>query len=186
MSLVAGWRTRIEESVRPLYTGLDGVDTFGRVAAVETRLRELAAGVDHDPELLELLVLYHGVVRRLGSLAAGGRWQLFLGGLGAPPELVARLRRGLERFLQAPANVEEALLHDAVLLESCGVRAALGRLLDAGRRRSTLDRALAQLDAGPAPESFHTARGRATAAVLRRATARWIAHLEASLEGQAG
>lgn len=181
MSLTPDWRARVEEFVRPLYTELDGVDTFGRVAEVEKRLRRLAGGIDHDPDLLQLLALFHGVVARLGSLAAGGRWQLFVGALGAPPEVVSRLRRGLERFGEAPATPEEALLHDAVLLERSGVRAALGRLLDAGRHRWTLERALAQLDAGPLPERFMTPRGREIAGERRRATASWIAHLETSL-----
>jgi hypothetical protein len=187
VSLVADWRGRVEEFVRPLYTELDGLDTFGRVAAIEARLERLAEGVEHDAVELALLTLFHGVVGRLGSLAPGGRWQLFLAGLGAPPPLVVRLRRGLSRLRAAPATPEEALLHDAVLLERCGVRAALERLLDAGRRRSSLDRALAQLDAGPGPESFHTRCGRALAGELQQAAARWLADLEerVAVEGAA-
>jgi hypothetical protein len=182
MSLAPDWRQRVEEAVRPLYAGLDGVDTFPRVTALERGLRQLTEGIAHDPELLELLALYHGVVPRLGRLDAGGRWQLFLGGLGASRELVSRLRRGLERFAEAPATPEEALLHDAVLLERTGVRAALARLLEAGRRRRPLDRALAELDAGPGPDRFHTPRAREIAAGRHDETSRWIAAVRSAAE----
>ena len=177
MSLEPRLRVRVEEYVRPLYTELDGVDTFSQVTALERRLAVLSRNVAHDGERLELLVLFHGVVSRLGNLTAGGRWQLFLRGLGLEREAVLRLRAGLERFSTAPQTVEEALLHDAALLERAGVRASVARLLAAGRKRAPLDRALAQLDPGPDPERFLTPAGRALASARYAAAMGWIDHL---------
>lgn len=177
MSLPAEWRARVEEYVRPLHTELDGVETFSRVGRLEDRLEDLARGVEHDAQRLELLVLFHGVVDRLGSLASGGRWQLFLRGLGLEAAEVARLRGGLERFADQPRTVEEELLHDAVLLERSGIEALLSRLLQAGRKRLPLERALTQLDAGPEPGRFRTARGRELAAARYQAAQDWLEEL---------
>ena len=68
MSLPGDWRARVEQYVRPLYTELDGVETFSRVERLEERVAELAAGAAHDPRRLELLILFHGVVDRLGHV----------------------------------------------------------------------------------------------------------------------
>ncbi len=180
-----GRRARVEEYVRPLYTELDGVDTFGRVEQVERRLTGLASGVEHDPGLLELLALFHGVVPRLGSLANGGRWQIFLRGLGLSQGDVARLRSALGRWAETPRTPEEELLHDAVLLERTGVRAAVSRLLAAGRRRVPLDRAMMQLDSGPEADRFRTAAGRELAAARQSVAVEWIAGLRDALAEEA-
>jgi hypothetical protein len=181
MSLTPGRRARVEEYVRPLYTELDGVDTFSQVEEIERRLARLAPGVRHHPELLELMVLFHGVVARLGSLARGGRWQLFVRGLGLADGDVARLRSALGRYAESPRTPEEELLHDAVLLGRTGVRAVVTRLLAAGRRRAPLERALAQIDSGPDPERFRTPAGRELAVVRQSAAIDWIARLRASV-----
>jgi hypothetical protein len=182
MTLPCDWRVRVEEYVRPLYTELDGVETFSRIERLEKRVAGLAAGAARDDVGLQLLILFHGVVDRLGSLASGGRWQIFLRGLGLEGGEIARLRAALERYAEEPRTVEEELLHDAVLLERCGIEAALARLLAAGRRRIPLDRALAQLDAGPEPARFHSAMGRRFAAGRHGAAQRWIAGLQHELE----
>lgn len=184
MSLPETWRARVEEYVRPLYTELDGVETFSRVERLEARLTDLARGVDHDGPLLELLTLFHGVVDRLGSLAPGGRWQLFLRRLGVEPTAVARLRGGLDRYARAPRTVEEELLHDAVLLERSGLEALLTRLLQAGRKRWTLERALATLDPGPEPERFRTPRGRELAARRHADAEQWLTDLRRRLAAE--
>ncbi|MCZ6726110.1 MAG: hypothetical protein O7A98_02000 [Acidobacteria bacterium] len=186
MTLSAAQRARVEEYVRPLYTELDGVETFGRVGEIEQLLIELAEGVDHEPDLLELLTLFHGVVGRLGSLARGSRWHLFMRSLGIAAERIARLRRGLEGFVRRPQTAEDRLLHDAVLLERSGVGAVISRLLAAGRKRLALDRALTQLDAGPEPERFHTRRGQEIAAQRHEVTMRWIAELRSLIAAENG
>jgi hypothetical protein len=182
MTLPVEIRLRVEEMVRPLYAGLDGVQTFDRVDRLRRHLAAISegglgapAGVDGD--VLELLLLLHGVVDRLGSLAGGGRLDLFLRGLGLPEERVRRVRAGLGRLREAPLETEERLLHDALLLESAGVTAAAERLLAAGRKRTPLARALAQLDPGPAEERYRTVRGRQLGAERRQAALRWIEEL---------
>lgn len=171
-------RQRVEQFVKPLYAGLDGVQTFDRVARLEgyvQHLREGMSGVDED--LLELLLLFHGVLDRLGSLAPGGRLELFLRGLGLPEDLVRRVRAALGRFRDDPRGPEEGLLYDALLLESAGVVAAAERLMAAGKKRTLLARALVQLDPGPPPERYKTARGAALGAARRREAEEWIGNL---------
>lgn len=189
MTLSTDFKERVEQMVRPLYAGLDGVQTFDRVDRLRRHLQAMApmpaaesaasaasaAGVDAD--LLELLLLLHGVVDRLGSLAAGGRLDLFLRGLGLPEERVRGVRAGLGRLREAPQEIEERLLHDALLLESAGVTAAAERLLAAGRKRTPLPRALAQLDPGPPEERYRTAAGRRLGKARREAALGWIEEL---------
>lgn len=171
-------RQQVEQFVRPLYAGLDGVQTFDRVARLTSSIRNLREEVlVADEDLLELLLLFHGAVDRLGSLAPGGRLDLFLRGLGLPEDLVRRLRAALTRFREDPRGPEEGLLHDALLLESAGVAATAERLMAAGRKRTPLVRAVAQLDPGPPPERYKTARGAALGAVRRKAAEEWIEDL---------
>lgn len=169
---------RVEQLVRPLYAGLDGVQTFDRVERLRRRLallRESVLVVDED--LLELLTLFHGAVDRLGSLAPGGRLDLFLRGLDLPEDLVRRVRAALGRFREDPRGPEEGLLHDALLLESAGVAAAAERLMAAGRKRVPLSKALAQLDPGPPAERYKTSRGAALGGERRREAQEWIESL---------
>lgn len=173
-------RQRIEQFVKPLYAGLDGVQTFDRVDRLRLRLahlREGREGVEVDGDLLELLLLFHGAVDRLGSLAAGGRLDLFLRGLDLPEDLTRRARAGLGRFHEDPRAPEEELLHDALLLESAGILSAVERLMAAGKKRTAVARALAQLDPGPPAERYRTPRGAALGAARRREAEEWIADL---------
>ncbi len=183
-------RRQIEQFVRPLYAGLDGVQTFDRVERLSVRtavLREgpregLRAGspVDEsrfDESLLDLLILLQGVTERLGSLGPGGRLDLFLKSLGLPEMLLRRVRGGLGRLPDEPQGPEEELIHDALLLESAGVTATAGRLMAAGKKRTPVARALAQLDPGPAVERYRTPRGAELGAERRRSAEAWIAEL---------
>lgn len=170
-------RQRIEQFVKPLYAGLDGVQTFDRVERLRFHLAALREGIEADGDLLELLLLFHGAGDRLGSLAAGGRLDLFLRGLDLPEDLSRRVRSGLGRFREDPRGPEEELLHDALLLESAGVVAAAERLMAAGKKRTPLARALVQLDPGPPAERYRTARGAALGAARRGEAEEWIADL---------
>jgi len=170
-------RQRIEQFVKPLYAGLDGVQTFGRVERLRARLGPLNDGTPFDADLLDLLLLFHGVVDRLGSLAPGGRLDLFLRSLDLPDEIARRLRGGLGRLHEDPRGPEEELLHDALLLESAGVVAAAERLMAAGKKRTPIAKALLQLDPGPPAERYRTPRGAALGAARRREAEAWIAEL---------
>lgn len=175
-----GVRRQAEQFVRPLYAGLDGVQTFGQVERLRTRvaaIRGSIGGSAIDEDLLELLLLFQGAVDRLGSLAPGGRLELFLKGLGLADDLVRRVRAGLGRLREDPRAPEEELVHDALLLESAGVIATVERLMAAGRKRTPVARALAQLDPGPAAERYRTPGARALGAERRREAERWIEEL---------
>jgi hypothetical protein len=175
-------RHRLEQYVKPLYAGLDGVQTFDRIDRLQahlTALRDSGAAPPPpiDGDLLELLLLLHGVIDRLGSLAPGGRLDLFLRGLGLPDELIRAVRAGLGRLHEDPRRPEEELLHDALLLEAAGVVATVERLMAAGKKRTALARALAQLDPGPPAERYKTLRGAALGAARRREAEMWIEDL---------
>ncbi len=184
MNLSADWRERVERYVRPLYTELDGADTFVQVERLERQLDQLSDGVDCDRQLLTLLVMFQGVLARLGSLAPGSRWQLFVRGLGLEAAEVASLRGGLERLESSPQRIEEALLHDALLLKRTGVRAAVSRLLAAGKKRTPVDRAVDALDPGPSEERFRTPGGARLGGQRHRVAEAWIATLRAILEDE--
>ena len=175
--LDSGVRRQAEQFVRPLYAGLDGVQTFGQVERLRTRIAAILGGAEIDEDLLELLLLLQGVVDRLGSLAPGGRLDLFLQGLGLADDLSRRVRTGLGRLREDPRGLEEELVHDALLLESAGVVATAERLMAAGKKRTPVARALAQLDPGPAAERYRTPRAGALGAERRREAEVWIEEL---------
>lgn len=181
-----GVRRQVEQFVRPLYAGLDGVQTFDRVERLGSRIAAIRGGIAVDGGLLELLLLFQGVTDRLGSLAPGGRLDLFLKGLGLGDDAVRRVRTGLGRLHEDPRGAEEELVHDALLLESAGVAATAGRLMAAGKKRTPLDRALAQLDPGPPAERYRTPRGAELGSERRREAERWIAELRRKVAEEAG
>lgn len=177
-------RSRIEQFVRPLYAGLDGVQTFDRVGRLRRHLAILAEGSAVDGDLLELLLLFHGAVERLGSLSPGGRLDLFLRGLDLPETLTRRLRAGLGRVREDPRGPEEELLHDALLLESAGVAAAAERLMAMGKKRTPLARALTQLDPGSPAERYRTQRGASLGSARRQEAETWIAELRGKVAAE--
>ena len=172
-----GLRRQVEQFVRPLYAGLDGVQTFDRVDRLRARVEAIRGEAGVAEDLLDLLLLLQGVTDRLGSLAPGGRLDLFLKGLGLSEGLVRRVRAGLGRLPDEPRGLEEELIHDALLLESSGVVAAAERLMAAGKKRTPVGRALAQLDPGPAAERYRTPRGAELGALRRREAEEWIVDL---------
>jgi hypothetical protein len=137
----------------------------------------LAEGSEVDGDLLDLLLVFHGVVDRLGSLAPGGRLDLFLRDLGLADSLARRVRAALGRIGEDPKGPEEELLHDALLLESAGVAATAERLMALGKKRTPLARALTQLDPGPPAERYRTARGATLGSARRQEAEEWIADL---------
>jgi hypothetical protein len=176
-----GIRLRVEQYVKPLYAGLDGVQTFDRIDRLRAHLAAIRSGEPSGPaideDLLELLLLLHGAAERLGSLAPGGRLDLCLRGLGLPEDLVRKVRTALGRFRGDPRRPEEEMLHDALLLESAGVVATAERLMAAGKKRTPIGRVLAQLDPGPPAERYRTRHGAALGAARRRDAEAWIEDL---------
>lgn len=185
MSLEGPHRLKIESWVRPLYVELDGVDTFDRVVRRHALAMDLLDGDEAaDEELLELLLLFHGPGRRLGSTEPRGRWWLFLRGLGFAEPRLRQLSAGLARWQVAPQTVEEEVLHDAVLIEEVGIAACAQRLWQAGRKRVPLTRALAVLDPGPVAERFKTVAGRRLASARHEAAEAWIGELRRGVESE--
>lgn len=185
MSLDRASRRRIEELVRPLHAGLDGVDGW---PAVERRLelaRGLLTGVEHDPVRLELLALFHDAVDGLGGLGERSRLHLFLRSLGLADAEIDRLKRALRRVAKGPREPEERAVHDALLLGRSGVRGLLDRLLEAGRKRRDPVKAVAALDAGPDPDRCATAEGARLAAERRKEAERWLEDLRRRLAAEA-
>ena len=171
-------RRRLEQFVKPLYAGLDGVQTFDRVGRMRTHVAALQEGIGQpvDGLLLEILLLLHGVVDRLGSLAPGGRLDLFLKGLGLPDELVRAARTAPAAAGTIPAGPRKSC---------CTTHCSSNRRCPGHRERSDgggeeaggLARALAQLDPGPAAERYRTARGASLGAARRKAAEEWIEDL---------
>jgi len=186
MSLDAAARRRVEELVRPLHAGLDGVDGWPEVERRLGLARALLDGVPHDPVRLELLALLFDAVDGLGGLGERSRLHLFLRSLELPEGEIADLKRALRRVERGPREPEERALHDALLLARSGVRGVLERLFEAGRKRKDPLRAVASLDAGPDPERCATEAGRKLAAERRKAAVEWIAGLRGALEREAG
>lgn len=174
MSLDPARRAQIESYVRPLYVELDGVDTFESVSRRGDLTRSLVGESKIDHDYLELLLLFHGTVKRLGSTDPGGRWWLFLRHLGLSESMLHGVSRGLTRWRDDPRGPEEEALHDAELLEEVGVAACARRVWWAGRKRLAFSRALSTLDPGPDPERFKTVEGRRRAVERREAALAWL------------
>jgi hypothetical protein len=160
-------RRRIEEFVRPLDAGLDGLTDFGDarrvVAAAERIARDLP---DLDRELLYLLAIFSGQERWVSRMGNRSRTEMFLASLGVPERKIGSLFRGLTRLAASPATSEEESVHDAIRLEDMGAR-GIARLLLEGRREGLgLSEMAARIEeAAKAP--LKTEAGKALAAERR-------------------
>ena len=127
-------RRRIEEFVRPLDAGLDGLTDFGDARRVVAAAEKIAQGLaDLDRDLLYLLAILSGQERWVSRMGNRSRTEMFLASLGVPDTKVAALFRGLPRLASRPATPEEEIVHDAVKLEDMGARGIARHLLE-GRR----------------------------------------------------
>jgi hypothetical protein len=127
-------RRRIEEYVRPLAAGLDGVTTFGdthRIAAACERIAAGRSGLDRD--LLYLLAVFSGQERWVARMGHRSRTEMFLASLGIPGKTVQALFRGLPRLDSRPSTPEEEIAHDAVKIDGMGARGVARSLME-GRR----------------------------------------------------
>jgi hypothetical protein len=178
-------RQRIEEYVRPLAAGLDGVTHFGDTLRIVSACEKIAGGrSDLDRELLYLLAVFSGQERWVSRMGHRSRTEMFLSSLGIPQRKIQALLRGLPRFESCPSSVEEEIVHDAVKLDEMGARGIARKLLE-GRREGLdlLETAAAIEDAARAP--LRTEAGEALARERRRIMlefARRLAEEENELE----
>ena len=153
-------RRNIEEYVRPLAVGLDGVTNYGDVERVVSAAEAIAAGEPVlDRDLLFLLAAFSGQEKWVSRMGHRSRTEIFLASLRIAPRTVQRLFRGLARFETEPAAREEEIVHDAVLLDAMGAYGIAHGLADAYRERlSILEMAEAIEAAAGVP--FRTEAGR--------------------------
>ena len=132
----ASTRRRIEDYVRPLAVGLDGVTNYGDVQRMVSAAEAIADGRPGlDADLLFLLAVFSGQERWVSRMGHRSRTETFLASLGVPARTVRALFRGLERFGSAPATLEEEIVHDAVRLEAMGAYGVARGLAEAYRER---------------------------------------------------
>jgi hypothetical protein len=163
-----GNRRRIEEYVRPLAAGLDGVTNFGDTHRIVAAAEAMAAGrPDLDADLLYLLAVFSGQERWVSRMGHRSRTEMFLASLGVPARTIRALFRGLARLESAPATAEEEIAHDAVRLDGMGAR-GVARAVMEGRRegQSFLEVATAIEEA--AGSRLRTEAGEALAVQRRR------------------
>lgn len=132
----AAARRRIQEYVRPLAVGLDGVTNYGGVERMVSAAEAVAEGtLGLDADLLFLLAVFSGQERWVSRAGHRSRTELFLASLGVAPSTTRALFRGLARFEASPATPEERAVHDAVRLEAMGAYGIARGLADAYRER---------------------------------------------------
>jgi len=127
-------RRRIEEYVRPLAAGLDGVTHFGDTGRIVLACEKIAGHrSDLDRELLYLLAVFSGQERWVSRMGHRSRTEMFLTSLGISGRKVQALFRGLTRLEARPATPEEEVAHDALKIDEMGAR-GIARKLQDGRR----------------------------------------------------
>ncbi len=163
----AATRRKIEDYVRPLAVGLDGVTNYGDVERMVSAAEAVAQGTAGlDGNMVFLLAVFSGQERWVSRMGHRSRTELFLASLGVPHPTVRALFRGLARFETAPASPEEEVVHDAVRLEAMGAYGIARGLADAYRERlDILEMAEAIEKAAAAP--LLTERGRRLASGRR-------------------
>lgn len=135
-SVDAAARKSIEDYVRPLAVGLDGVTNYGDVQRMVSAAEAISDGrPDLDADLVFLLAVFSGQERWVSRMGHRSRTETFLASLGVPARTVRALFRGLERFDTDPLAPEEEIVHDAVRLEAMGAYGVARGLAEAYRER---------------------------------------------------
>jgi hypothetical protein len=165
--LNADTKKRIEEYVRPLAVGLDGVTNYGDVERMVSAAERIAGGrADVDPDLLFLLAVFSGQEKWVSRMGHRSRTEIFLSSLGVPERTVRRLFKSLARFETEPASPEEEIVHDAVRLEAMGAYGVARGLADAYRERLDIPEMADAIDAA-ADAPLRTDQGRELAGPRR-------------------
>jgi hypothetical protein len=161
-------RRRIEEYVRPLAAGLDGVTHFGDTRRIVSACEKIAGGrADLDADLLYLLAVFSGQERWVSRMGHRSRTEMFLASLGISGRKIQALFRGLTRLETRPATREEEVVHDAVKIDGMGARGIARELADGRREGASFPEMAAAIEeAAHAP--LRTEAGEALAGGRRR------------------
>ena len=163
----AAARRKIQDYVRPLAVGLDGVTNYGDVERVVSAAEAIANGAPGlDAELVFLLAVFSGQEKWVSRMGHRSRTEMFLSSLGVPAATVRGLFRALPRFEAAPVSAEERVVHDAVRLEAMGAYGIARGLADAYRERLDILEMAQALEAAASLELL-TENGRRLAAPRR-------------------
>ncbi|MCA1579851.1 MAG: hypothetical protein LC796_00375 [Acidobacteria bacterium] len=129
-------RKRVEEYVRPMAVGLDGVTNYGDVRrAVSAAVLVAGDRPDVDPDLLFLLAVFSGQEKWVSRMGHRSRTELFLASEGVPHKTISTLFRSLTRFDTDPRTPEETIVHDAVRLDRLGAYGVARSLVEGYRER---------------------------------------------------
>lgn len=176
-------RRRIEDYVKPLAVGLDGVTNYGDVARAVSAAEAIASGLSTDRldrDLVFLLAVFSGQEKWVSRMGHRSRSEIFLESQGVPRRLVAALFRGLARLEKDPQSAEERVVHDAVLLDSMGAYGVARALADAYRERLDIGEMAAAIEEAAAVPLL-TEPGRVLAEPRRRAMLDFAARLRQEL-----
>ena len=140
-------RARIEEYVRPLAVGLDGMTNYGDVRRAVAASERIAAGREAvDRDLLYLLAVFSGQEKWVSRMGHRSRTELYLASLEVPARTVGALFRSLTRFDTAPKTPEEEIVHDAVRLDRLGAYGVARILADGYRERMDFPEMAAEIE----------------------------------------
>jgi hypothetical protein len=179
-------RRRIEEYVRPLSAGLDGVTTYGDIRRIVAACDRIAAGrEDLDRDVLYLLAVFSGQEKWVSRMGNASRTELFLSSLGIPVKTVRALLRGLTRFERQPATPEEEIVHDAVRLERMGAYGVARFLAEGHQERSDFSE-IARVIEEAAAEPLRTPAGEELARPRRQAMRAFAGQLRKEFEEPGG
>jgi len=175
----AAQRKAVEDYVKPLAVGLDGMTNYGdieRMVSASSRIAGGRAGLDED--LLFLLAVFSGQEKWITRMGHRSRTEIFLASLGVPARTVQRLFRGLTRFENAPGTPEEEIVHDAVRLEAMGAYGIARTLAEGYRERMEIPE-MADAIEESAKASLSTEAGRRLAEGRRALMLEFARHLRA-------
>ena len=176
-------RRRIEDYVKPLAVGLDGVTNYGDVERAVSAAETIASSLEEenlDGDLVFLLAVFSGQEKWVSRMGHRSRSEIFLESQGVPRRRIAALFRGLARLGESPQLPEERVVHDAVVLDSMGAYGVARSLAAAYRERLDIAEMAAAIEEAAASPLL-TEPARALAEPRRRAMLDFAARLRAEL-----